>query len=659
MCDPYNTIDTTSLSNPDDVVCTHIHLTWTVDFAANTISGRATHSMQVQRDGVVKACFDSSDLSVSASFVDEAKVSLQIDDKHKALGTRLSVPIPDAKRTKGSKFEVSFDYTTSREASAVQWADAAATADKKHPYVYTQCQAIHARSLLPCQDSPGVKCTYSADVTAPEWCTVLMSAVSLGTERGGGKSVHKWHQKVPTSAYLIALAAGNLVSRELSHRVRIWSEPSVVDQAASDFSQTEDFVAAAEAITDCPYQWGRYDVLCMPPSFPYGGMENPCLTFVTPTLLTGDKSLADVIAHEIAHSWTGNLVTNKTWNHFFLNEGWTMWLQRKIEQRVKGGVEYFKLSAQSGVAHLREDIEHFGADSPNTVLVVPLGDQDPDDSFSGVPYEKGFSLLYYLETLVGTPNFEKFAKLYVNTFKFKTVTSGTFKDCFLEFCRTPTTLTEAQKKAVEKIDWNNLFHAPGMPVAVHDFSNSLSVGSKELAQKWISAFVSGTYVAGSFTSTGMAGWSTQQKLIFLDCLLEHSDANGALSSQFLEQLDNTYAWTTLQNAEIRLKWQSLCLRGEYALILPHVQEFLLKQGRMKFVRPLYRLLGNSKIGAQLAFDLFAEHSSIYHPIARKMIRSDLDKIKAKRTDVKGEKKFGFSAAMCVGVTLAFYLTALL
>jgi len=653
MCDPYAVIDTTSLSNSEDAVSTHIHLDWVVDFTTTTIRGTATHSVRVLKDGVTCVSFDSSELSISAGFVDGKTVDVKTDAPHAALGTRVSVPIPSALQKKGSELEVSFAYTTSPNASAIQWADAAATADKRHPYVYTQCQAIHARSLLPCQDSPGVKTTYTAHVEAPHWCTVLMSAVAVNVERSVDKSVHKWDQKVPTSAYLIALAGGELVSRDLSPRVRIWSEPSVVDLAAFDFSQTEDFVAAAEAITGCDYQWGRYDVLCMPPSFPYGGMENPCLTFVTPTLLTGDKSLADVIAHEIAHSWTGNLVTNKTWNHFFLNEGWTMWLQRKIEQRVKGGVEHLKLSAQAGVSHLRDDIALFGDSNPLTCLVCPLGDQDPDDSFSSVPYEKGFSLLYYLETMVGTSNFEKFAKAYIQHFKFKTVTSGAFKDLFLEFCRTPTTLTDKQKKAVGAIDWDTIFHAPGMPPYTHDFTNTLSADSAALGKKWINASNSDNFKC-DFAAADIETWSTQQRLIFLDTLLEHFDKRKEPPSKlFLTELDKAYGLTPVKNAEIRFKWQSLCIRGEYKMILPHVKEFLVKQGRMKFVRPLYRQLASSKMGAEQAEELFERKSGLYHPIARKMIRSDLDKIKAKKT------KSGYATAVCIGFNVAFLLLSLL
>lgn len=244
----------------------------------------------------------------------------------------------------------------------------------------------------------GIKVTYNATVSVPSWCTALMSALpheSLAVSpisTNADVSVFEFSQRIAIPTYLIALAAGNLCSIDISPRVRVWSEPEVVQAAAFEFSQTEDFIAVAESLT-CPYQWSRYDILCLPPSFPYGGMENPCLTFATPTLLAGDKSLADVIAHEIAHSWTGNLVTNHTWNHFWLNEGWTTWLERKIMSRIKGSSDFLKLSAQSGKKALRDDVGRIGETHDFTKLVVPLGEQDPDEAFSRVPYEK-VRLLY-------------------------------------------------------------------------------------------------------------------------------------------------------------------------------------------------------------------------------------------------------------------------
>jgi leukotriene-A4 hydrolase len=316
-------IDLSSQSDPESCLSTNIHLDWTLDFEKKSIFGSATHSMTIVRDGCATMSFDSNGLIIEpqveiiteSSGRDATNVEISVG-QNGPLGEEITISIPEGLRKVGSEFRVRFVYKTGPNASAVQWLDAASTAGKQCPYVFTQCQAIHARSLLPCMDSPGVKTTYSATVRCPLWCTVLMSALLEGEpiqrftdQEDGGFTTFHFRQPVPTSAYLIALAAGRLESRDISPRVRIWSEPEVVQQAAFEFAETESFLKVAEELT-IPYVWGRYDVLCLPPSFPYGGMENPCITFATPTLLAGDRSLADVIAHEIAHSWTGNLVTN-------------------------------------------------------------------------------------------------------------------------------------------------------------------------------------------------------------------------------------------------------------------------------------------------------------------------------------------------------------
>jgi leukotriene-A4 hydrolase len=316
-------------------------------------------------------------------------------------------------------------------------------------------------------------------------------------------AIFRFRQPVPTSAYLIALAAGRLEAKDISPRVRIWSEPEVVEKAAFEFSETENFLKVAEELT-IPYVWGRYDVLCLPPSFPYGGMENPCITFATPTLLAGDRSLADVIAHEIAHSWTGNLVTNVTWEHFWLNEGWTVWLERKIMSRYKGNSELLKLSAQIGWKHLEDDINHFGADNGFTNLVWPLSGEDPDDAFSGVPYEKGFNLLMYLEGLVGTAEFEAFAKSYIDTFKFQTVSSEDFSNFFM---KTFSTGPSADK--VKAIDWDEVFYKPGLPRHIPDFSNSLSSEAETSAAAWLSV-ENGEFPVETHDVKSISHWTSQQ-----------------------------------------------------------------------------------------------------------------------------------------------------
>jgi leukotriene-A4 hydrolase len=349
-------------------------------------------------------------------------------------------------------------------------------------------------------------------------------------------------QPIPVPAYLIALAAGELDFRDISRRVRIWAEPGVVEAAAEEFSETEDFLQAAEALT-CPYLWTRYDVLTMPPSFPYGGMENPCLTFATPTLLAGDKSLADVIAHEIAHSWTGNLVTNATWEHFWLNEGWTVWLERRILAKVKGSEDYLKLSAQVGWNHLKDDISRMGHDGKFTRLVWPLAEEDPDEAFSRVPYEKGFNLLYHLEGLVGAERFLVFAKAYIQKFKLVCVTSGEFRDFFVDYFShldegeegddgdtdegdiDALNLTKPSKREaangqngknaknramLDGIDWDVLLLAPGMPAHQPDFSNALTITAHVLARRWVAVAVA----MGAPSSSGRTEGRTDQIVVF-------------------------------------------------------------------------------------------------------------------------------------------------
>jgi leukotriene-A4 hydrolase len=387
----YNRADLGTLSNYQDITAQHMHFDWTIDFDTKRLFGSITLKMVMNRDGVQFIDLDTNKLKISAVSIGGTSCNFKVADAHKALGNKLSMSCPEALRKKDEVVEVVITYVATSAASAMQWLEPSLTKGGVRPYLFTQCQAIHARSMFPCQDTPGVKTSYSAVVRAPEWCTVLMSALAddsvVPEAQRGQKGVCGWNQPMPTCAYLVAVAAGDLKSKDISPRVRVWSEPAMVDAVAFEFSETEEFLAAAEGLT-CPYQWGRYDVLCLPPSFPYGGMENPCLTFATPTLLAGDKSLADVIAHEIAHSWTGNLVTNATWEHFWLNEGWTVWLERKIAARMRGSDEFRKLSATSGWKTLIDSVDGMGAEHPFTRLVRGPSDEDPDDAFSSIPYEK-------------------------------------------------------------------------------------------------------------------------------------------------------------------------------------------------------------------------------------------------------------------------------
>ncbi|KAF0711256.1 hypothetical protein As57867_005328, partial [Aphanomyces stellatus] len=402
-----------------------------------------------------------------------------------------------------------------------------------------------------------------------------------------------YEQTIAVPSYLIALVIGAVESREIGPRTRVWCEPSLVDAAAFEFAQTEEFIQHAEAIMKQEYVWGRYDLVCLPPSFPLGGMENPCLTFATPTLIAGDRSLADVIAHEIAHSWTGNLITNHTWEDFWLNEGWTMWLQRKIMARIHSDL-FFDFDASIGWSDLQESIDDYGADHEFTKLVPTLDACDPDDAFSSVPYEKGFNLLYFLSKLVGDDLFEGFAQAYVQHFKYKTVTSAQFQAYFIAYFQ-PTKATE-----LATIDWDTWYHAPGMP-AKPAFDTTIAAASHALARRWLEASVAATEAAAFAQASDVAGWTSSQLVAMLELLLQECARRHAyMDPTVLRRLGDVYGLVATRNAEVRMRFQTLCIRSEAAFILPQVETFLKEQGRMKYVRPLYRDLLKSQFGAAAA-----------------------------------------------------------
>jgi len=338
-------------------------------------------------------------------------------------------------------------------------------------------------------------------------------------------------------------------------------------------------------------------------------MENPQLTFVTPTILAGDRSLENVVAHEIAHSWMGNLVTNRYWSEFFLNEGFTVFIERKILSRLANNPEVFDFEALGGVKHLQDDIDHFGAANPLTALRPNLDGIDPDDAFSSVPYEKGFNLLSYLQSLVGVDRFEQWLKSYVQKFQYQSITADQMKEFFV------SSFTDVP--AVSKIDWETWFDKPGMPVVQVEFSKKLGEDAIKLARKWVDEAGAGC------TPDDLKHFTTTQKIMFLDQLLVLSEAK-PLSHDVLASIDKNYSFTPSRNSEIRFRWYTLCIKAGQTSIHPHVVQFLTEQGRMKFVRPLYRELNKQGGDApKLAKETFVKHRDSYHAIASRLIAKDL------------------------------------
>ena len=510
------------------------------------------------------------------------------------LGQCLRLDVPDGTQ------EVAIAYGTAADAMALQWLDPEQTEGKVAPYLFSQCQQIHARTMVPCQDTPLVRIAYEAEVNVPEGLTAVMSAGPTGDEAlEKGRHVFRFAMPQPIPSYLLALAVGRLEFRDLSPRARVWAEPETVAAAAWEFAGVEDMILKAEGMFG-PYPWDRYDMLVLPPSFPYGGMENPRMTFLTPTLLAGDRSLVDVVAHELAHSWTGNLVTNATAEHFWLNEGFTVWAERRI-LRILHGEAACAMGWAIGQNALDESLARF-KDSPElTVLRTHLEGVDPDDSFSSIPYEKGARFVTAMENALGEEAFAVFLKAYMSTFRFTSITTE-------DFC------AFAEKQApglLAKIDANAWLNEPGMPANAPVFRSAEREALTALAGAWDQ----GTRP----TAAQMEGWNPSELLVFLQNLPK------ALSETDCQWLDSQLKLTGRGNYEILVEWLCLAAGSGYEPVFPRIREVLMRVGRMKYLRPLYTALGATAATRALGRELFAQAGPGYHGLSRRVVQGALAK----------------------------------
>jgi leukotriene-A4 hydrolase len=603
--------DPTSYANLDEAKVVDIFLKLDVDFDKHVLAGTVTLTVEKVKADAARLVLDSSDLKIHSATEESTGRALDFTVADPGfVGSKVVVKLPT---TTDKTVKITIEYSTSNNASALQWLSPAQTAGKTHPYLFSQCQAIHCRSMVPLQDTPAVKSTYSAEITAPAELTVLMSAVRQGEPESvadGKKRLHRFTQKIPIQSYLIAIAAGKLESRKIGPRSHVWSEKEFIDASAYEFEDTELMLKSAEELCG-PYVWGTYDILVLPPSFPYGGMENPCLTFSTPTLLAGDKSLANVIAHEIAHSWSGNLVTNKNFEHFWLNEGFTVFTERKITGRLEGGEPMRHFSAIGGWNDLSEAINDvLGKDNKLTALVLDLTGVDPDDAFSIVPYEKGSAFLWYLEDTVGGPTkMEPFLRSYYDHFKYKSIDSYEFKAFFLDYFKSETIVTS--------IDWEGWFNNPGMPPYKPKYDDSLARACYELKDKWVKWNEQGP------APDNVGDWNkltSGQKVEFLGVLLAEEKP---LSIKKLEKMEELYKLNSVINAEIRCRWIRLGLAGHWKDAIPRAVKMVTDQGRMKFLRPIYRDLYKWEESREAALEIFEKNRGSMMKVAIQGLEKDL------------------------------------
>uniref|UniRef100_G3N6F4 Leukotriene A-4 hydrolase n=1 Tax=Gasterosteus aculeatus TaxID=69293 RepID=G3N6F4_GASAC len=589
--------DPCSFSCVTRCVTRHLNLTLRVDFDRRVIRAKVELTVEALEDRFSALTLDTKDLQVVSVTANGQAASFTMGPKHSFKGTPLDITLPfDLSR--GQHVIVEVTYETSPSASALQWLSPEQTAGRKQPYLFSQCQAHHCRSMIPCQDSPCVKHTYYAQVSVPKDLVTVMSAVRDGQEvdpQDNNRVLYRFRQTVPMPSYLIAIAVGALESREIGPRSRVWSEKEFVDKAAFEFSETEAMLKAAEDLVG-PYVWGRYDILVLPPSFPYGGMENPCLTYATPTLLAGDKSLSNVIAHEISHSWTGNLVTNKTWEHFWLNEGHTVYLERMIGRSLVSE-QFRQFKAMGGWKDLQDSVNTFGANNVLTNLVPSLQDVDPDEAFSSVPYEKGFALLYHLEELMGGPEvFMGFVRSYIQMFAYGSVTTDEWKNHLFSYFKD-------QVDILNKVDWNAWMFTPGMPPVKPQYDTTLADACISLSQSplWPTPGYPSPPPSSRFCSSG--------NLLFIIA--------GKEDSRGLIYIMSAY------NPQIRFRWLRLCVRSRWEEAVPMALKMATEQGRMKYTRPLFREIFNYEKYRDEAVRVFVAHRAAMHPVTSGLVAKDL------------------------------------
>ncbi|CAI5785765.1 leukotriene A-4 hydrolase [Podarcis lilfordi] len=602
--------DPSSFASPGCCRTHHLHLRCRVDFASRSLRGTAALTVRAERDSLRRLVLDTKDLTIHKVVVNKQDAQFVLGERHSFKGAPLEITLP-FELGKGQDVVVEITFETSPRSSALQWFTPEQTSGKRHPFLFSQCQATHCRAVLPCQDTPSVKLTYYAEISVPNELVALMSAKrdgDLPDPEESTRKIYRFIQNVPIPCYLIALVVGALESREIGPRTLVWAEKELVDKSAHEFSETEAMLKIAEDLAG-PYVWGQYDLLVLPPSFPYGGMENPCLTFVTPTLLAGDRSLSNVIAHEISHSWTGNLVTNKTWEHFWLNEGHTVYLERRIGGRLFG--EQFRhFQAQGGWRELQNTINTLGSTNPVTHLIPNLKEVDPDVAYSSVPYEKGSALLLYLEQLLGGPDvFIGFLRAYIQQFAYKSIDTEDWKNFLYSYFKDKVDL-------LNKVDWNAWMNTPGMPPVKPTYDSTLSNACVALSQRWVKATENDL---GSFSSADIKELSSHQLIEFLALLL----LENPLPVSHVRRMQEVYDFNAVNNSEIRFRWLRLCIQANWEDAIPLALKMATEQGRMKFTRPLFKDLYKFDKSRAQAVSAFHQHKASMHPVTAMLVTKDL------------------------------------
>ena len=573
-------IDPHSYSDLSQGKIKHIEFQIGVDFQGRALQVRAKYRMDRPVSGSL--FLDSRGVEIKQISSGTKRIEYEMDVQDPILGARLCLKDLDAVG------ELAIELTTSPEARALQWLEPRQTTGGRHPFLYSQCYSLHARSIFPCQDTPSVRFTYEAHLRVPRNLAAVMAAAPLGAREEGETKTYSFRMPQPVPSYLFAFAVGDLRFKELGARTGIYAEPEMLEAAAWEFAENERKMDEAERLLG-PYLWDRYDLLILPPSFPYGGMENPRLTFITPLAVLGDRSRTSLISHELAHAWTGNLVTNATWEDFWLNEGWTTYAESRITEVVEGE-EQTRLQDAYAQMHMKEEMQIFGEGSDLTCLKVPMKGINPDEVVSSIPYTKGQLFLSSLERAVGRERFDGFIHKYIARYSFQSLST----EGFVEF------LKEELPEAPEKVDIQEWLYRPGLPAGIPPASSRLY----EDVKARLAAYERGILPTGE----DVQGWRFLQKTIFFDSLPERIPPKDC---QYFEEL---FGLGESLPTLFLMKFYRVCIRSDYREALPGIERLVLREGRVAILKPLFRCMLENEWTRDLARPMFESARERYHPI---------------------------------------------
>ncbi|MGH8183764.1 MAG: M1 family metallopeptidase [Rhodanobacteraceae bacterium] len=582
--------DPHSYAQPQDVAIKHIDLNLAVNFPHKQLDGTATLTLDWKNADAHDLVLDTENLAIgSIEAVDAGghtrALHYALAEPVKEMGRKLTIDAPKHPHT------IRIAYKTSPDASGLQWLGAAQTADKKLPFLFSQSEATHARSWIPLQDSPAIRFTYKAHVSAPKDVRVVMSAQNDPKHPLDGS--FDFEQTHPIPSYLMAIGAGDLAVRETGPRSAAYAEPSVVAKAAHEFEDTEKMIATTEKLYG-PYRWGRYDILVLPPSFPYGGMENPDMTFATPTVLVGDKSLVSLVAHELAHSWSGNLVTNATWRDGWLNEGFTTYVQGRITEALYGE----RQETEETLLAIRNLEKTIGKMLDNAQRLAPQPRAiDADDELSDVAYDKGSWFLRALEQKFGRKDFDTWLKGYFNHFQWHSITT----EQMLAYLK-----PNLVDKYPGKMSWDEVkewVYGAGIP------KDAPIPGSQrfDAIDTERNGFITGTLAADKLDAKS---WNTQEWMYFLDRLPDTPPLAR------VQQLDAAWHLTGTPNAEIGMRWYVHAIAAGDKAVWAAAAEHATRIGRLYLTMPVYKAFVATPEGFAYAERVYAKAKGGYHPLTQ-------------------------------------------